>query len=500
MIIKFHRWPNSKQQKEIIRRLKSSGLKKTKSIKNFNTWLFEWFKGDLKPSKLGEKTCKKLEKLSYVKRCNPDHLLPLNHFQSFSKVCSQKSSGSSCENKGFLNSLFWKDKSNVLKRKKSGKDFLNSKTSLLLANAMSKTEAGFVEDCTSCRRQNSLLPLPLNIKDCNLISQEQNLMDGKLSDYWAQELIGSDLLREELEKIPPPKIPNWIAVFDSQRGDHNFPVKNLISDEGLHAVLPELDWNIPSGKGKHYNTLSLFETMSSGDYVSQADLFGKSLPHFINNSMSWAGSEDIYEVFEKLSPPAIVVTVSGNTFPLGLDSLKSKASKKIDTIVVGSFSSSGFVSEFSNSGKEVHIMAPSDDWITSANKNGEYKKFGGTSGATPLVTGSLAGFEWLSGYHPTPKEAKILLEQTALPTLHSHEEPQINGMGLLNAYKLGKVGKRLKERCRNKSLSCFKDEILNEEIYHFDVDENLKRDLRRTFPSCTVKEKPANFLDPDFDT
>ena len=32
VIIKFHRWPNVKQQKEIVKRLKASGLKKTKSI------------------------------------------------------------------------------------------------------------------------------------------------------------------------------------------------------------------------------------------------------------------------------------------------------------------------------------------------------------------------------------------------------------------------------------------------------------------------------------
>ena len=117
----------------------------------------------------------------------------------------------------------------------------------------------------------------------------------------------------------------------------------------------------------------------------------------------------------------------------------------------------------------------------------------GTSGAAPLVTGSLAGFEWLSGYHPTAEETKILLERTALPTLNSHENPQTNGVGLLNAYKLGMVGKRLKEKCQNKDPSCFQEEINNEENYHFDVDQSLQGELTRVFPSCASGEKSSNF-------
>ena len=244
---------------------------------------------------------------------------------------------------------------------------------------------------------------------------------------------------------------------------------------------------------KYQSTLSLFETGFPGDYINHAYYFRKRPPHFINNSMYWGGNEDIYEVFEKLSPPAIVITIAGNRFSKeNLEDIKSKGSKNFDAILVGSFSPTGLASSFSNSDKEVHIMAPSDDWISSVGKNGEQETFGGTSGATPLVTGSLAGFEWLSGYHPTSEEAKILLKKTAIPTLHSHEEPQVNGAGLVNAYKLGEVAKRLKEKCKGKSLFCFKEEILNDENYHFDLDKNLERDLSKAFPDCTTGKKPTD--------
>ena len=320
------------------------------------------------------------------------------------------------------------------------------------------------------------------------------------------------MLREELEKTPPPDIENWISVFDVKEDEHNIGVKNLISDEALHSVLPELgERKVPflelAGERKvpfldayrnfkgykkakrHKSALSMYETSYPGDYLFS---FKKRSPHYINNSMPWDKSEDIYDVFKELSTSgvtrSIVVTTSGNEFPERLGDIKSKASKDYDLIVVGSFSPKGFVSSFSQSGEELSILAPSDYWITSAGKNGEYKKFSGTSGAAPLVTGSLAGFEWLSGYHPTAKEAKILLEKTALPTLHSFEKPPINGAGLLNAYKLGEVAKRLKKKC-GKSISCFKKEILKDKNYHFPEDKSLKRDVARFFPFCSVGGK-----------
>ena len=365
------------------------------------------------------------------------------------------------------------------------------------------TEGSFNFECKDCKKEelkalNKVSQKVLNLRTCNIVSHKRNL--GKLSDYWAQELIGSDLMREELEKTAPPEIENFIAVFDSNETDHDIAVKNLISDEGPHAVLPELGERKTSFlntdpedmshknyiKGKGYKpALSLYDTGYPGDYLFG---FNKNTPRYINNSMHWLNSEDIYDVFKRLSSSKtfhpIVVSISGNYFPERFDSIKNKASKNFDVILVGSFSPNGFVSEFSQSSREVSILAPSDYHITSAGEQWDKEQFGGTSGAAPLVTGSLAGFEWLSGYHPTAKEAKVLLEKTALPTLYSFEKPRVNGAGLLNSYKLAKVAKRLKEKCKD-NLFCFKEEILKDENYHFAKDKNLKRDLRRVFPSCS---------------
>ena len=167
----------------------------------------------------------------------------------------------------------------------------------------SETEASFVFECEDCKNQavksiTKVSQKALNIRTCGLISDKRKLMKGSLSDYWAQELIGSDLLREELEKTPPPDQEDWIAVFDSSASeDHNIAVKNLISDEALHAVLPELGerktafldtYGIHQSradyvKGKGYKpALSVYETSYPGDYLFG---FKKRAPHYINNSM-----------------------------------------------------------------------------------------------------------------------------------------------------------------------------------------------------------------------
>ena len=345
-------------------------------------------------------------------------------------------------------------------------------------------------------------------ESCELLPTEHQLKDGKLSDYWAQEMIGADLLREEIEKAPSlPEDKFLVAVFDSvdKFSDHGIYVQNLISHDEDQAVLP----------GLNDSQIQFFQTHGASQYMSAVEnitrgfkqdiqnpitdnvqiateklLSQRRIPSFINNSMNWEESRTIYEAMSKIHPPAILVKAAGNDYPWSLDPIDSQFSKNFGSILVGSLSPSGLVSDFSQEGEEVHILAPADNWITSVDNEGKYEKFGGTSGSAPLVTGSLAGFEWLSGYHPTPAEAKLLLEQTAIPTIHSEfEHPQRNGVGMLNAYKLGMVAKRLKEKCK-KNDHCFKMEIFNPKNYEFPIDEeNILEQTNKAFPQCSDEDQ-----------
>ena len=515
VILTFHKWPSKKEQRQISEILNQDGLTLSKKFKSFKALVFSWPK--LKTENKAQKVCRKLSQLKNLNYCEPDALLRPN------------------------------------------------------APADSETEAGSsAAACTSdCDNQtistqnllSDIQSLPKTRASCKLASSKYRLQNGTLTDYWAQEMVGADLLREEIEKAPAlPEDKHLVSVFDAPVKNHYVHVQNIISHEGPQAVLPTLNssqlkyvrtsWtsdyvnaaeqlsppkeNIqnvkPAVKENIQNeessgiissfindSLNFFQIKQDSDDIDTAEDVSSPKentqntepsensplentqnmepadprPSFINNSMGWSGSRLIYNSMSRICPPSILVLSSGNKYPTSIDPAENASSKNFDSILVGSLSPTGVVSEFSSEGEEVHILAPSDYSITSADQNGNYRKFGGTSGAAPLVTGSLAGFEWISGYHPTAKEAKLLLERTAVPTIHSEfEEPQRNGRGMLNAYKLGKVAQRLKDRCQN-DHQCFTQEIQNPENYQFAADQSVLDDVQSAFPQCSGSAENA---------
>ena len=165
---------------------------------------------------------------------------------------------------------------------------------------------------------------------------------------------------------------------------------------------------------------------------------------------------------------------------------KVKASRELNVILVGSMRPDGKRSLFSQEGEEVDIMAPADSFLLSVGKDGKLERSGGTSGATALVTASLAGFGIMSGgYHPSIEEVRRLLKKTAIPHLYMNDRPRKNGVGVVNAYKLGMVGKRLRERCKGNE-TCIKDQIRGNDVFQFPEDKGLSEALMKTFPECYV--------------
>ena len=467
VILTFHKWPSEKEQQKISKILNRNGLTLSKKFESFKALVFSWPK--LKTKNKAQKVCRKLSKLKNLNYCEPDALLRPN----------------------------------------------------APAGSDSKTEAGSpVTVCTAdCDNQqvstqnllSDIQSMPKTTVICELAESKHKLKDGKLTDYWAQEMVGADLLKEELEKASPlPEDKHLVAVFDSPEDNHNIYVQNIISHEGPQAVLPTLN----SSQLKYFQTSLSSEYMDAAEALSSPKentvneiqnmestiekLSSGTLPSFINNSMRWSSSEKIYEAMSRISPPSILVHSAGNDYLEGSPSIDPRASefsKNFDSIIVGSLSPKGVASEYSQEGEEVHILAPSDYYITSVDENGNYHKFSGTSGATPLVTGSLAGFEWLSGYHPTAKEAKLLLEKTAVPTIHSvFENPKKNGKGMLNAYKLGKVAQRLKDKCKT-DHQCFTQEIKNPENYQFSAAPSVLDNVQNAFPQCSGSVEDVKAVD-----
>ena len=189
--------------------------------------------------------------------------------------------------------------------------------------------------------------------------------------------------------------------------------------------------------------------------------------------------------FTGISYYSTLVQAAGNEGNKPISSVAVQNSQSANAIIVGSLAPNGDKSDFSQEHPEVHIMAPADNSISSVNSAGEVVRFGGTSASTPLVTGALSAFNWMSGYHPTAEEAKILLQMTAIPHRYSNSKPRKNGFGMLNAYKMGMMGKKLKERC-GKLKKCMQLAIRDSKTYElFEPDKTLLTDLKTTFPECS---------------
>lgn len=226
-------------------------------------------------------------------------------------------------------------------------------------------------------------------------------------------------------------------------------------------------------------------------YSIQAGMFGDSTISEISLDKLFEGK-------------AIVVQSAGNDFPspaYGLDFERVFMGKKISfgdrVIRVGGVDHAGVVSGFSESGKDVVVLAPGNTTTVSFDGKKE-TLFGGTSAAAPVVTAALAD---LASFLPnlSKSEAKHILRKTAVRT-STNEVSELNGAGVLNHYKLLRVAKKLADGGypQNRQL------LFSDELYDFRAEaEELfaAAELDKADPDTYMRKlRTAFFLDPDNET
>lgn len=298
-------------------------------------------------------------------------------------------------------------------------------------------------------------------KACQLVpvASFKPLLDGKLSPFWAQEYIGADLAREAAANEGGAETPVGIldAGFENNEitgkiskgansnlyspHSHGTAVANLINGAAPVGVSGLARLEALGGIGRSELLKSLLAIRSKDVSIVNASLY---LEDFYKDEL-------IRPLLKKLLTKSIWVVAAGNSnlreidLPFGWEPPRSRMqsgnTQISEVITAGSISPYGTLSDFSNEGENVTVLAPSDRWVLS--KTNEISRFGGTSGAAPLVTGALANVLALLP-DLSLEEASELLRRTAQPTINSHQRPQRNGAGLLNAYKLVEVAKRLK--------------------------------------------------------
>lgn len=196
---------------------------------------------------------------------------------------------------------------------------------------------------------------------------------------------------------------------------------------------------------------------------------------------------------------AIVVQAAGNDFPSpgywqGLKPVGKEISFGDRVIRVGGVDRTGVVNGFSESGKDVVVLAPGD--TTSVSFDGKKETlFGGTSAAAPVVTAALAD---LASFlpHLSLSEAKHILRKTAIRT-STNEVSELNGTGVLNHYKLLRVAKKLADDGypQNRQL------LFSDELYDFRAEAKelfATAELDKADPDAYVRKlRTAFFLDAD---
>ncbi len=309
------------------------------------------------------------------------------------------------------------------------------------------------------------------------------ILDEKVTRLWAQEYIGSDLVREELEEwnqqfnhtlkvplsivdlgfekdhitlteeIPVPRQMNGKRFM---RANHGTSVANLLTGPSEYRVSDQV------------SLMNLTRVNFQGMYGSMWRRFERNnrFPKVITNSLGWSDPK-IPEIVEKADQQNILwFLAAGNDYPTPVRILE----KESKAIMIGSFAPSGLTSYETQNDAKLVVLAPANEELATINGYGKEHLFGATSGATPLVAGTVINI--LSFLPSLNRDQTIhLIKKTAFKSVENKlgltEMP-----GLLNGYKLFRVAKRIYEEC-HEDLECIQEKIYLESTYQFKNEQEV---------------------------
>jgi predicted DNA-binding transcriptional regulator AlpA len=341
---------------------------------------------------------------------------------------------------------------------------------------------------------------------------EVSILGDRLTALWAQEYSGNDLVREELAK--EHTLPVTLAVIDlgfeadhiqlspgfenihvppqrngrrTMRANHGTSVVNLLRGPDDIRVTD------------HAQLINLTAASASSMYAYMMRGFEKSghYPRVVSNSLGWT-SETISEVVEEADKKGVLwFLAAGNSFPLPV----AKHEINSSALLIGSYAPSGLTSFESQNHKDMLILAPANEELLTLNGEGKRHLFGATSGATPIVAGTVINL--LSVLPTLDKESVVtIIKTTAFPSVENKlgfkEMP-----GLLNGYLAHRVVLRLKKKCST-DIQCVKNELKSPAIFKFEILEDSKakincKEFKKTQSQEILKElRRLSFLKSSF--
>ncbi len=237
--------------------------------------------------------------------------------------------------------------------------------------------------------------------DCALTSLHGNplLKDGSLSPFWAQEMVGVDLVAFPRNASKMGVAAVKVAVLDQAFGEQPASVSKKIvksltptvdkTDSHGALSLSLLNGALPYSMQAPIELTELFEVRTIADFLKALDRMedAKQAPAVIQISVGLGGSSPaVREVLKRLSQKSILVAAAGGDWPSAQDANE----KEFPGILVGSLSPEGYSTATCHSGNAVTISAPSDRYLQSSADGKKAQSFGGTSGATAVVASAVA--------------------------------------------------------------------------------------------------------------
>ena len=347
------------------------------------------------------------------------------------------------------------------------------------------------------------------------------------------------VLRAELTRLSPEiqelrkldatlTAEGWPEPLAKVRAENERTLTNVILDamkqsdpEAFNTLMNSLPNLMPASiKIQLQYTDESTSTFFSGRVAEMASEILSSHPDILNfevqiiAALRGANNIALNKFLRDVSKSTIVVSAAGNVFQAEIFS-NAPLIHGADVVVVGNLLSSGLTDPSSSASGDVNIMAPAGSELLSHLQHLDAtspdtfdERFGGTSGATPIVSGALANAVAILG-RVTPAQAKALLQATAIPLPYSGE-----GTGMLDGYRLLAYAIRLKnagwplradELFKNQSLRNFKSEAnsLRHKLAKLSVNANCEIEmtklqlLRRIF-LLDPQTLEANFLADEY--
>jgi hypothetical protein len=334
-------------------------------------------------------------------------------------------------------------------------------------------------------------------------------LESQRSKYWAQMYTGADLAREEVASFvnATPSLASHrvrIAAIDDSRSPSSTAANNSGPDTSGPSHGDEVIALIKDSQSGHFGGSTeasfkegdkgFFDAASGGIYDhatkvanrpkdQRFDVINFSMGVKRVNTSQVSGAARLNQVLN--GSKSVLVVAAGNEYPTH----EKEKENLNNSIVVGNMAATGYPSASSSEFKDVFIHAPS----ASRNDYGGNTltaikpDFGGTSGAAPQVSATVANLkQLLPGVSLVA--IKAILARTAIQTPASLQEPQLNGVGMLNSLGAVEAAKKIAavclKRAESKRSTCFDEQSQSSSNYQQAANPSLYAKLNKYFPNC----------------